>query len=773
MRLKNVLSIGFVMTAVLVLGFVYYFKLRVVRDPSDKLATLSLIKNSVQSRYAGNIDWKAAVPKESLFREDAVKTLEKSQALITFTDNAFVKLDENSIVIIRDMEGGGDQGGMPTFDIVGGAVEAFSKGKIRINTPKGSTTVTPQEGKGRIKVFVDKDKKTRISLLDGKGKTTLQAKTVEIEQGNRIDFKDELPEKTIELLEKPEVISPQSGRIFYYTGQDLPEITFAVKKKPYRLSVMIAKDPLLKESVLTGSSNDNTLKVNMLTEGEYFFAAVFVDKDSNAPGLYSPVRNFKVVKAKPGMIPETVKTPVESARVKPVEKLKSVDLQAGSVEGKVAMQRKGVSKTLTRNTRIRGGDSLKVPAGAHLELSMGREGTMMLRSGTTVKIRSVSSTSSLNQIEADLKSGTAVVKVKKRKGRDSEYTFSAKNHTVSITTMRMVGSSAKVALSSGKDGTLEILVLEGSPSVKVAGMDSNVSANKTILLRPNAKEPVVRTTRVRDITLEEGKVTKIFYGTEPPLVSYLWSGKDEKYKFQIAKRADFKKNVFVEYTDTNHFTDFSLQPGSYFWRYVAGGKPSGSNELSVIKTQSGSFETAKVAVSEDEPDRTIVFDLKPPVILLAWDKTKGASMYGVEIFTDPAYKQKIFSKIVPTLNLSFLADFFKEGKYFWRVKRYSAERNLISMGEIKTFTLKLSDERPALKVDFPLNNSYAMKNTVLTRGELLRKGSLWVNGQKVISDRAGSFTHTVKLDDDSGKIVYKVIDHTGEVSYYLRKVIIK
>ncbi len=98
---------------------------------------------------------------------------------------------------------------------------------------------------------------------------------------------------------------------------------------------------------------------------------------------------------------------------------------------------------------------------------------------------------------------------------------------------------------------------------------------------------------------------------------------------------------------------------------------------------------------------------------------------------------------------------------------------MIKKGRRKWFTLKLNKESPTLKIDMPVHNSYAMSDEVFTRGDMFKKGSLWVAGQKVADERSGPFDYKIKVPAGSKEIIYKEISSDGTVSYYLRNIIKK
>ncbi len=67
-------------------------------------ATLTFKKNDVRSRRAQEIAWAPAGADMALYDHDAVQTLDRSRAIVTFDPKNFLDLDENAMVIIKRLE---------------------------------------------------------------------------------------------------------------------------------------------------------------------------------------------------------------------------------------------------------------------------------------------------------------------------------------------------------------------------------------------------------------------------------------------------------------------------------------------------------------------------------------------------------------------------------------------------------------------------------------------------------------------------------------------
>ena len=177
---------------------------------------------------------------------------------------------------------------------------------------------------------------------------------------------------------------------------------------------------------------------------------------------------------------------------------------------------------------------------------------------------------------------------------------------------------------------------------------------------------------------------------------------------------------------------------------------------------SSAFETLKVVIYENEPDRTIWFDQKPPVVLLSWEKMPGVAMHEVEIFKDAALRKRIFSKMVQDLKLSFLADFFSEGEYYWRINGYSRDSKLVKPGKVKQFLFKTQSGFAYHQDRFPDQQQHGQgRRTYDARFCVFKRGSLWINDTKVLTDFEGPFEYKIKASKGTNRIIYKHVDFDG------------
>jgi len=279
---------------------------------------------------------------------------------------------------------------------------------------------------------------------------------------------------------------------------------------------------------------------------------------------------------------------------------------------------------------------------------------------------------------------------------------------------------------------------------------------------------------ITNLLVDAGKPNHLFFQNERPLLTYKWAEKGNRFVFEMSTKPNFKNLILSEYARSNYFTTYAPPEGKYYWRYKnVQGKYSKVHEFTVGKTTSYSVEIRRVEIFEREPDRMVWFDRRPPVVQLSWDKTSKAASYEVEIFSDPMLKKEIFAKTVKRRQLSFLADFFQEGTYYWRVSRFSGASKLLNMGPKKTFVLRKNLSSPTMKIDIPLDNSFINTPTLITRGDMFRKGTLLINGFEAFINHVGPFNFKLDMTKGKNRIVYKEVGPNGVVTQSFREVIYK
>src|SRR2546425_1147152 len=72
--------------------------------PVETAAHLTAMRNQVKSRSANEIAWGKATEGMALRDRDAIQTLDRSNATITFDDSNYLDMGQNSLVIIQRLE---------------------------------------------------------------------------------------------------------------------------------------------------------------------------------------------------------------------------------------------------------------------------------------------------------------------------------------------------------------------------------------------------------------------------------------------------------------------------------------------------------------------------------------------------------------------------------------------------------------------------------------------------------------------------------------------
>ena len=267
-----------------------FLKKQKARDPENRVAMLSSTANFVEERYAGEIQWKNAVPKDSLFEEDAVKTHDKAEAIINFVDSATVRIDENSVIIIRSLDRDALAGNVPVFDIVGGRIDIYSGTKVIVNTPNGTSMLLPEKGKGGLRIEVGKDKKTRLSVLQGKSIVTVGSQAREFKAGQAVEISDKLPENVIETARPPEIITPQDNASVPYQVGQKSSVNFQFGSTPDSYHLEIARDIDFKDITYNQYLKEGSLALT-LPDGDYYWRVANIDKN-RIHGVFSEPRKL-------------------------------------------------------------------------------------------------------------------------------------------------------------------------------------------------------------------------------------------------------------------------------------------------------------------------------------------------------------------------------------------------------------------------------------------------------------------------------------------------
>lgn len=132
-------------------------------------ATLVLLLNDVRYRKKDQATWKKAVQEMELYNEDGLRTMENSRAHVKFYSGDILKLDENSLVILRP------ELKVEEVSLISGAIRAS---KTKTITP--TAQVSPQTRDTIYKARIRDDQATIVQVEKG------QAEVLGLDTGKRV-----------------------------------------------------------------------------------------------------------------------------------------------------------------------------------------------------------------------------------------------------------------------------------------------------------------------------------------------------------------------------------------------------------------------------------------------------------------------------------------------------------------------------------------------------------------------------------------------------------
>jgi len=284
------------------------FQMTLLESPlsSASVALLSQVKNEVKHKKADGIIWNRALAGVALFERDAVQTLKNAKATIMFDPENFLEMDENSLVIIRRLEGSRILRSRRSFMIVvtgrlRGRIDGSAAGnvKLKIALPTGVAEIDTRDSsdqKAEFEINVLEGASTRITVFKGSAKVSANGKTVEVKanEATLIEKKDD-PVVPKAILNPVRLKTPRPQKIIYYRDFP-PEILFGwgeIKRgKTYQLQV--SKKTHFRNPVLSESLSKSEFLYGNLKKGVYFWRVAAVD-DEGVIGRWSPVRKIEVV----------------------------------------------------------------------------------------------------------------------------------------------------------------------------------------------------------------------------------------------------------------------------------------------------------------------------------------------------------------------------------------------------------------------------------------------------------------------------------------------
>jgi hypothetical protein len=250
-------------------------------DANQKMvATLAKIRNSVKCKRSISVSWEKGRAGMSLYSQDALQTLSNASALIEFDEQNRTRLDENSLIIIKQLEKDLIFNEKRTFVLlVEGALRTqlspspVNATCLNLETPQATLRMHARDGLTDARVVAGPDKTATLSVFQGAVEITTQRerRTVRANQAIRIPLEKPL-EALISLPEPVKELSPQDMSQHFIKKRSDP-ISFSWQQQPHATGYhfMLARDSNFKDLVLDKTIANNHLNWNDFTPGTYYW----------------------------------------------------------------------------------------------------------------------------------------------------------------------------------------------------------------------------------------------------------------------------------------------------------------------------------------------------------------------------------------------------------------------------------------------------------------------------------------------------------------------
>lgn len=268
-------------------------------------ATLTWAHNRVKSKSAEAISWGSAEEGRVLYDRDAIQTLDKSAAEISFDKNTVLDMGENSLVIIKSLTHDPAQREKRSFMVLvdgdlRGTLAAGGKDSVmlEIGTPGAMIRATggaKADAPVDFKISINPDQSSTIAVYGGTATVAAGGKTVLVgaNQATVVSLNGE-PIDPSTLPQPVRLTAPRSGAAFAY--RDLPpKIRFSWQKSTTATGyhLVLARDSFFRDIVTDEQLQRNRFRHGNLKSGTYFWKVSSVA--DSVEGFFSETGQFRVV----------------------------------------------------------------------------------------------------------------------------------------------------------------------------------------------------------------------------------------------------------------------------------------------------------------------------------------------------------------------------------------------------------------------------------------------------------------------------------------------
>ena len=255
-------------------------------------AVLQDFTGVVETQRPDELAWKRAELRMRLVEGERIRTLSNSSAEIVFKDNSRLRLNANSLAVIREMRQDAllnkNQSSVALIqgDVLAYLAELRETNRFDLILPDVRTYVQSRS------FWVNRDERqtTRLAVYEGQIMVAAAGDSVVIRQNEGTTIRPQSPpERPRELLPAPAVRGPEDNRTFY---NDYPTLRWSpvANAQAYRLE--IAQDRRFQRTAsLMPELQARSYAPHHLTRGIYFWRISAVDS-SSFPGPPSEPRSF-------------------------------------------------------------------------------------------------------------------------------------------------------------------------------------------------------------------------------------------------------------------------------------------------------------------------------------------------------------------------------------------------------------------------------------------------------------------------------------------------
>lgn len=273
-------------------------------DEAVLAARLTFVQYEVKNKKSDGIVWTRASEGLGLFDRDAVQTLSRSRAVVTFDAQNYLDMDENSLVIIKKLERSRILKEKRAFMVVvDGSLRGRIDGsgadnvKLEVATPTAVARISAKDSQDRradFQVHVNPDQTSTVTVYKGVARVTALGVTVVVADNQMTHIGLTAPPEAPRSILKPvTLVSPSGGQVYFYRDFP-PEIPFSWSaiEGAAQYHLQIAKEGTFRERILDEIVSKTTFVSGNLRGGTYLWRVAALDP-KRVEGVWSAARELE------------------------------------------------------------------------------------------------------------------------------------------------------------------------------------------------------------------------------------------------------------------------------------------------------------------------------------------------------------------------------------------------------------------------------------------------------------------------------------------------